>query len=216
MVITLWLSLRRKFPGLDLFILFSWFGLPVLYTAVAHPTLYNNFRQFFFITPPLFVFSAVVIEQVRKQIKNTAVLIVLLLAILVPGVIEIGRLHPYQYVYYNQFVGGTDGAAGLYELDYWAISYREVMGFINENTPENGQVMYRGGNDVPAYYARPDIQLTPIGLETTPEELAAFDYVIMTTNHRHQLVNLNMEEYETVFKVYAGDTLLAFVKETRP
>ena len=38
----------------------------------------------------------------------------------------------------------------------------------------------------------------------------------MTTNHRHQLVNLDMEDYKTVFEVYAGDTLLAFVKETKP
>ena len=212
-ILSLYLAARKKFPRLDLLILLSWFGLPILYTALAHPTLYNNFRQFFFVTPPLFVFSAVMMDWVKQRIKSAVILTVLLLAALTPGIIETIRLHPYQYVYYNQFVGGTEGAAGLYELDYWAISYREVMEFINENTPENGSVMYRGGNDIPAYYVRPDIKLTPISLDTTPEELAQYDYVIMTTNHRHQLEYLNMDDYPTVFEVYAGDTLLAVVKK---
>ena len=206
-------AVQRKFPRLDLFILLSWFFLPLVYIALAHPTLYNNFRQFFFITPPLFVFSAVVIDWVRTRIKSSLVLLLLMLAVIAPGALEIVRLHPYQYVYYNQFVGGTSGAAGLYELDYWTISYREIMEYINEHTPQNGHVMIRDGNDVPAYYAREDIDLDHMRLDTTPEELAMYDYVITTTNHRHELVYLEMDEYPIVFSVYAGDTLLAMVRK---
>jgi hypothetical protein len=36
-------------------------------------------------------------------------------------------LHPDQYVYYNGFVGGVEGAAGLFKLDYWANSYAEAV-----------------------------------------------------------------------------------------
>ena len=35
------------------------------------------------------------------------------------------RLHPDQYVYYNAFIGGIEGAQGLFKLDYWANSYDE-------------------------------------------------------------------------------------------
>ncbi|HKS89544.1 MAG TPA: hypothetical protein VJR70_08910, partial [Stellaceae bacterium] len=34
-------------------------------------------------------------------------------------------LHPDQYVYYNAFVGGVDGAQRNFKLDYWANSYAE-------------------------------------------------------------------------------------------
>jgi hypothetical protein len=36
-------------------------------------------------------------------------------------------LHPDQYVYYNAFVGGTDGAQRKFKLDYWANSYAEAV-----------------------------------------------------------------------------------------
>jgi hypothetical protein len=207
---------RKRLPRLDIFIILSWFFLPVLYTAVAHPTLYNNFRQFFFITPPLFVFAALMMDWIGKRIKHTGIVAALFIVMLLPGVVEIVRLHPYQYVYYNQFVGGTEGAAGQYELDYWSISYRELMEYVNEHTPENGRVMTRGANDIPQFYGRSDIHFESIKLDTTPEELAEFDFVIMTTNNRHQLEYLDMNIFPVIFEVYAGKTLLATVQETSP
>jgi hypothetical protein len=38
-----------------------------------------------------------------------------------------GMLHPNEYVYYNGFVGGVEGAQGLFKLDYWANSYAEAV-----------------------------------------------------------------------------------------
>ena len=141
------------------------------------------------------------------------VLAALLLVMLTPGIIEIVRLHPYQYVYYNQFVGGTEGAAGLYELDYWSISFREMLEYVNQHTPENGAVMSRYGNDIPYFYGRPDIKFAPFGVKTTPQELAEFDFALMTTNGRYELNYLDMDDYPTVYEVYAGDTLLAVIKQ---
>ena len=36
-------------------------------------------------------------------------------------------LHPDQYVYYNAFIGGVDGAQRNFKLDYWANSYAEAV-----------------------------------------------------------------------------------------
>ena len=36
-------------------------------------------------------------------------------------------LHPDQYVYYNAFVGGVEGAQRKFKLDYWANSYAEAV-----------------------------------------------------------------------------------------
>jgi hypothetical protein len=46
------------------------------------------------------------------------------------GVAHVGTmvmLHPDQYVYYNGFVGGVDGAQRKFKLDYWANSYAEAV-----------------------------------------------------------------------------------------
>jgi hypothetical protein len=44
------------------------------------------------------------------------------------------RHHPYQYSYYNELIGGVDGAAksGL-EVEYWCGPYLEVIPWINKH-----------------------------------------------------------------------------------
>ena len=37
------------------------------------------------------------------------------------------RLYPYEYVYYNRLAGGVGGAVDRYELEYWGTSYREAV-----------------------------------------------------------------------------------------
>ena len=37
------------------------------------------------------------------------------------------RLHPHEYVYYNELVGGVKGAEDKFELDYWGNSYAEAV-----------------------------------------------------------------------------------------
>ena len=49
----------------------AWFILPFLYIMVTHPKLYNNCRQFLFITPPLFIFSVLLVGSLLfYQNKN--------------------------------------------------------------------------------------------------------------------------------------------------
>ena len=45
----------------------------------------------------------------------------------------LARLHPYQYVYFNGFIGGLRGAFGRFETDYWALSMREAAEWVNQN-----------------------------------------------------------------------------------
>jgi hypothetical protein len=39
---------------------------------------------------------------------------------------HLGTLHPNEYVYYNRFVGGIQGAYGRFEMDYWGNSLQEA------------------------------------------------------------------------------------------
>jgi hypothetical protein len=41
-------------------------------------------------------------------------------------VVEMVRLHPYQYTYFNRIAGGVPGAQGRYMLDYWGLSFKQA------------------------------------------------------------------------------------------
>ena len=215
---------RNRLPRLEIFIYFCWIFLPILYTVAAKPTLYNNFRQFFFITPPLFLFAAVTIQEIQNWISSqisrqplrNAILVGLLIAALLPGMIEIVRLHPYQYVYYNQLVGGAEGAVGVYEMDYWAISYQEAFEYLNANAPQNAKILIRGGNDLPLVYARKDLDLAGAYQEIDTRTVREYDYVLMTTNHRHETPNTDFNALKTIYTITAGDAPLAYIKIVNP
>ncbi len=100
-------AIRKRAENGELLALSAvWFLLPLLTFVILRPTLYDNFRQTFFIVPPIFFMTGLAFEQIRKPIlQGTLIALVLL-----PGLIASARLHPYEYVYYNQFVGGAEGS----------------------------------------------------------------------------------------------------------
>ncbi|MBN2500468.1 MAG: hypothetical protein JXB38_06830 [Anaerolineales bacterium] len=116
-----------------------WILLPMFYVVLKTPIMYDAFRQFLFITPPLIFFAAAGVEFLKKHLPHSAFVILLLLALL-PGLSSLPRLHPYEYFYYNEFVGGVDGAFRSYPLDFWYISTQEAMDYLNEVAPENAVV----------------------------------------------------------------------------
>ena len=122
---------REKRGLIELTIL--WFIIPLLGFIILRSALYDNFRQIIFILPPVFWLAGVAFEK----IKNTKWQIALVTLCLIPGIVGIVRLHPYEYIYYNSFIGGMDGAQGRFELDYWGTSYREAAEYVNKIAPAN-------------------------------------------------------------------------------
>src|SRR2546430_12034356 len=48
-------------------------------------------------------------------------------------VVQLVRLFPYDYLYFNELVGGIQGANGKYEMDYWAKSLKEAVTWLKED-----------------------------------------------------------------------------------
>ncbi len=121
---------RRLNLGLAL-IPVLWFLMPLAGVLVAHSIMYDNFRQFLFIVPPLFLLAAVAIDAVIKRLRRIQWRAVFALAILVPGIAAGAWLHPYEYVYYNALVGWTGSIERQYENDYWFTSACEAAHFMD-------------------------------------------------------------------------------------
>jgi hypothetical protein len=106
-------------------------ALPIVATVLARPAMYNGIRHFVFVLPPLAVLgglaSAWLIDALQQRSRGLAALagIVLLAGVTLP-IVEMARLHPYEYTYFNRLAGGVAGARGRYMLDYWGLSFKQA------------------------------------------------------------------------------------------
>jgi hypothetical protein len=203
---------KRKLNPSKFFILCAWFSLPIIYSVVTQPTHYNNFRQYFFITPPLFVFVGISINEIAKLLKRNWMLVILLVLILLPGVYSLFHLHPYQYIYYNSFVGGVEGAFRRYELDNMFISYKEAMEYVNQIAPPNAKIIHWRAGMTLKYYSRDDIEIINHN-KIDNRDLEDFDYGIIPTILNADLYNL--PSAETVFQVERDNAILVVVRKIK-
>jgi hypothetical protein len=182
----------------------GWFVLPLLTFIILRPTLYDNFRQSFFIVPPIFFMAGLALDQVRRPVLQ-AVLIAL---VVLPGIAASVRLHPYQYVYYNQFIGGVQAAVDRFELEYWATSYREAAREANRMAPANANVWVDGPAHLFSRFARPDFHIY------SPQEAERADhYDLVVTLARYDLEKTSFPEAPIIYKVTREGAVFAVIRK---
>jgi 4-amino-4-deoxy-L-arabinose transferase-like glycosyltransferase len=124
-------ALRKRTP--ELMAVAGAFALPVLAAVLLRPVLYDGWRHFLFVVPPLAVLAAVGLDaalDVKPRLVGWAAALLAAVASLAV-VRDMVALHPYQSVYFNRAVaGGLPGAAGRYDTDYWGASYKEAAAWL--------------------------------------------------------------------------------------
>jgi hypothetical protein len=123
--------------------------LPVVVTMMTRPAMYNGIRHFVFIVPPLAVLGgaagAWIAGRIRSQAGIAAAAAVFAIGLVSP-VIEMARLHPYEYTYFNRIAGNTAAARGRYMLDYWGLSFRQASDELLKFIAESGEKPPDGGD----------------------------------------------------------------------
>jgi hypothetical protein len=183
---------------------FVWFILPLLTFVILRPTLYDNIRQSFFIVPPIFLMAGLAFDQIRKPVLQS----VLIALVLLPGLISSVRLHPYEYVYYNQFVGGAKGVVDRFELDYWGTSYREAADEANRIAPPNANVWVDGPAHLFNRFARLDLHIY------SPQEAERADhYDLVVTLARYNLEKTSFPEASIVYRVTREGAVFTVIRK---
>jgi hypothetical protein len=113
------------------------FGIlfPVGYALAIKAVLFDGMRHFIFVLPPIAALTAVIADRAWNRLQGVQLRRAAVGVLALYGVVHIEimvRLHPDEYVYYNAFIGGTEGAQGLFKLDYWANSYQEAVHGLRE------------------------------------------------------------------------------------
>lgn len=111
------------------------FVFPLAYIIYKDSALYNSWRHVLFVMPSVLILAGIgwdsIIGMSSKIIKYVGA--AALTALMAITGIWMVQNHPYQYMYYNQLVGGVEGAFGKYELDYWCQTPKEAIKWIHEN-----------------------------------------------------------------------------------
>ncbi len=119
---------------LSIFLLIA-FGFPLFYVAATGANVYGGWRQMLFCYPPLVILSAIGLWAIYDRfinIQRLGIALVIVFALLLFHPIKFAVFnYPYQYIYFNQLIGGASGAYGNYELDYYFTSYKKAYYFID-------------------------------------------------------------------------------------
>lgn len=124
--------------------------LPVLVTIVVQPYIYNGIRHLLFVVPPFAVLGGLAAAWIAPRLRHygaTAIAAgsLTFVAGIASPIVDMVRLHPYEYTDYNRIAGGVRGAQADFMLDYWGLSLtqasRRLLTYIAENhqTPANGK-----------------------------------------------------------------------------
>ena len=105
--------------------------LPVAIAMTMHPALYNGLRHFVFVVPPFAVLGGLAAAWTIERARPHGRLALGALAALFIGgvslpVIDMVRLHPYQYTAFNWASGGVRMAHDNYMLDYWGLAFKQA------------------------------------------------------------------------------------------
>jgi hypothetical protein len=177
--VSLWslrLSMTKRIKLLQVIL---WGVVPILALILLGTPLYGNFRQLLFLIPPVFVLVGFPIQVILKRC-NAWICTLFFVGLMVPGVMGIIRLHPYEYTYYNAFVGGPGSVTGEFEQDYWCTAYREAAEYLNQSVEINSEVVVAGPDVALSDFTRADIRVVPDwGEKNNPEYAAACDQAIL-------------------------------------
>lgn len=192
-----------------LFILLSFF-LPIIIVALTRPVLFDGWRHFLFLVVPFVLIASLGIQELLKAknryLKITVVLLLFINILLTAR--EMLLLHPYEYVYFNSFVGGFSGAAKNYETDYWGKSFREATLWLSSSVKSDTFHMYRVFVCDSPDLAIPYFEKNMIVVDS----LKQADYFICYTRLNADKV---VDDSKTVFRVEREGVALNYVKKVR-
>ena len=194
---------------------------PMFFVIIQKSNLYSSWRQFLFLYPPVILIAATglhyLISYSGKNSYKWGIFTVLIL-LLVHPVRFIIRNHPYEYIYYNQLVGGLKGAYGKYETDYYYVSQTAASEWLIEYLKEKGIDSASVGATYPVKWSfRNNPGIRTFYFRHEERSQYDWDYAIVANRYIHpfQLKNKIWPPENVIHTIYADDIPIGIVLERK-
>ncbi len=134
--VALFRRMMKEYSQIPVLLVFFAALFPVFYVIAKDSSLHDGWRHLTFVYPPMVAAATlfwITLEKMfaDKQNIKYAVWGILALLMLQPAIF-IARNPHYSYVYFNPIGGGVSGAFGTYETDYWGISVKQALNWMED------------------------------------------------------------------------------------
>ena len=181
-----------RWSGLfSLYLLFS-IVFPLAFIILNDSNTYGAWRHVLFVYPPMVILAArglvYGMERLKRRWLQHALLVIFCIGCLGPVRFMV-RNHPYQYLYYNEFIAGLDGAYTRYETDYYFHGMREgcewLIGYDAALSRKKDTLIIASNFPVQWWFRmeRPVIQNIPVHYYTRGN--SNWDYAIIGNSYIH-------------------------------
>ncbi|HEY9646302.1 MAG TPA: hypothetical protein V6C88_08040, partial [Chroococcidiopsis sp.] len=116
-------------------VLLQIFALPLV-AILRNSTIYDGLRQFSFVLPGIAAIATVglvwlyqMLPKLPYKLAGATFVAIALGAI----VVDMVHLYPYEYTYFNRAFGGLPAAHNRFETDYWGLSVKESVTWLNSH-----------------------------------------------------------------------------------
>jgi hypothetical protein len=164
-------------------------ALPLGFLIVQRATIYDGIRHVLFVIPMLAILAGAGWYALLPLLRRAPVAAAVVTGAYVGSMVTtLAALHPLEYVAMNALAGGTRGAYGKFELDYWSVAATEALRRL-ERRLDYGPSSVRGAEGPPSilicipwreWLVQPILQ-RPWIVETDPDKA---DFIIATQRWR--------------------------------
>ncbi len=214
--IALWASTRER-PSMAMGLTIAAAVWPLGYVTLSGAPIYDGPRHVLFVVPLMAILSVVGLRALDERVGRRVVPAVMAVSFAVLAV-QIAQLHPYQAVYFNQLVGGVEGADARFTLDYWGSTSKETAGWLAETSgPKDSLcVVAEIGRSWEPYLPKWDIE-DEGGLAACPPW--SHYAVAFSRNHDHRLAlayaERHADRWEVAHRVERSGVTLAVILKNR-
>ncbi|MEM6290343.1 MAG: hypothetical protein AAGA54_03730 [Myxococcota bacterium] len=142
--------IRTAFPWV---MLCAWVLGPACVPALKRTTLYDTSRHLLFLVPPLCILAALLWVRLGERTRTTRRVVSVVLGL---GVLTCVRasvlLHPYASLYFNESVGGIEGAHGRFDVAHYSEAYREGFAWLRAHHPGAAVHVTGNGSALASYF----------------------------------------------------------------
>lgn len=191
------------------------FCLPLL-AIVRQSTMYDEMRHFLFILPGIAVLSSVAIIWIYQKIRNRSVRIFVatVFALYCLSIAtDMIALHPYQYTYFNRTYGGLKAAYHQQETEYWGLSFKEAMEWLNQNAKPNSTILIAGPAFAAQAFIDPNLNFKTFDRDEFPwGKVPNPDYYMALPRYDYQTTKF-FPECPIVYAVTRQETQLTTIRK---